>query len=156
MRFSLKGPLGKDDISKWLSCRLKDYAVQRPSQYAVLDRQSGDFLGFSGFIPFQDPEREAEYEIGYRFRPSCWNRGLGTEAVRNTLVYGFSRFSLPLVVAVVERANVASVRVLEKVGMKYSKDSVYHEIPVMRFIVRKEDFQQMHPEATSTQSRAVS
>jgi RimJ/RimL family protein N-acetyltransferase len=142
MRFSLSGAIAKSEIPKWLSRRLQRYAEDRPSQYAVLDRKTGEFFGFCGFLPFNDPDKEAEYEIGYRFRPSCWNRGIGTEAVRSTLAYGFTRFRLPVAVAVVERENMASVRILEKVGMEYVKDMLYHGIPVMRYVLRRQDYQQ--------------
>jgi len=45
------------------------------------------------------------------------------------------------VVAVVERENMASVRILEKIGMKYVKDMLYHDIAVMRYNLRRADFQ---------------
>lgn len=145
MRFSLSGAIPKSEIPNWLRRRLLRCAEDRPSQYAVLDRRSGEFLGFCGFLPFKDPDQEAEYEIGYRFRPSCWNRGIGTEAARSTLAYGFAESHLPAVVAVVERENVASVRVLEKVGMTYVKDTRHHNVPVMRYILRRDDFKPMVP-----------
>lgn len=139
MRFSLHGPMTIDKMPVWLGRRICDYQAGRPAQYAVLDRANGKFLGFCGYIPFDDLEGEADYEIGYRFLPTCWNQGIATEATRQTLAFGFANFALNTVVAVVERENIASVRVLEKSGMSYVKDTLYHDIPVMRYVIRREE-----------------
>ena len=102
-----------------------------------------------GFLPFDDPDGDAKHEASYRFRSDCWNQGFGTESLQACLVYGFTHFSLPVVLAVVEAANVGSVRVLQKARFRDVKDTFYHDIPVRKYLITKEDFQQMHAEATS-------
>jgi ribosomal-protein-alanine N-acetyltransferase len=149
MRFSLRGPLPRDDMPRWLNHLIKDYADGKPSQYAVLDRGDGQFLGFCGLMPFQDPDEQAEHEIGYRFRPFCWNKGIATQAVRSTLTYMFGQFPLPAIAAVVEKENIASVRVLQKTGFKYIKDTLYHDIPVMKYLITRAALPQPRAGGTS-------
>jgi len=142
MRFSVQGPAPKSKLPRWLALRIEDYAAGRPSQYAVIDRETEILLGFCGLLPFKDPDGETEYEIGFRYRPSCWNQGIGTEAALGTLKFVFKSFEVPTIVAVVERENIGSVRLLEKIGMRYVRDTLYHEIPVMRYQLSREEFQQ--------------
>jgi RimJ/RimL family protein N-acetyltransferase len=141
MRFSLRGPHSRRQVAEWLDRRIRTSARDLPTQYAVLRRTSLEFLGFSGFLPFEDPDGYAEHEVSYRFHPASWNQGVGTEALQACLKYGFTHFKFAAVLAVVEEANAASVRVLEKVGMQYVKDTLYHDIPVKKYLITREDFQ---------------
>jgi len=43
MRFSLTGAIPRSEVPKWLNQRIERYAQDHPSQYAVLDRRSGEF-----------------------------------------------------------------------------------------------------------------
>lgn len=137
MRFSLRGPLSREETSNWLAKRLADSEAGRPTQYAVTSRKDSRLIGFSGYVPYDDTESEAEYEIGYRFHPSSWGQGIGTEAVLATLNYGFSTLGFREIIAFVERENKASVRILEKIGMRFDKDTLYHDIPVMKYIITR-------------------
>lgn len=136
MRYSLKGPMSRDEVSEWLAPRLDASAAGEPVQYAVVRKLDESFVGFSGYISFADPDGEADYELGYRFHPACWGGGMATEAARAVLVYGFDHFDLDTVAAIVDRKHAASMRVLEKVGMRYTGDIMYHDILVMRFVLR--------------------
>ena len=66
-----------------------------------------------------------EKELGYRLDSQYWGQGLATEAASATVKYGFEALNLPYILGVVERSNQASVRVLEKVGMKYERVTIF-------------------------------
>jgi ribosomal-protein-alanine N-acetyltransferase len=58
-------------------------------------------------------------ELGYSVARACWGRGLATEAVRAIIDLSFeSHPTLLRIQASADPRNVASVRVLEKLGMK--------------------------------------
>lgn len=141
MRFSLHGPLPPKRISDWLSRTIELAKAAGPCQYAVLRRDDRAFLGFAGFILFEDSDGDATHELGYRFIPTGWGRGIATEAARAALAYGFRRFGFPSVVAVVDPANAASVRVLEKIGMQFEAHTLYHDVPVMKYRRRSDTHQ---------------
>jgi len=42
--------------------------------------------------------------------------------------HGLEQLKLPYLLGMVERANLASVRVLEKLGMAYQKETVFHGV----------------------------
>jgi RimJ/RimL family protein N-acetyltransferase len=62
-----------------------------------------------------------EGELGYVMHPDVWGRGYATEAARLLLRFGFEDLGLEQVVATCDPRNVASARVLEKVGMQYTR-----------------------------------
>jgi ribosomal-protein-alanine N-acetyltransferase len=59
------------------------------------------------------------YEISYEFRKEYWGRGLGTEVIRAVLAYAFSSLGLAELYAETQSANLASIRLLEKVGFQF-------------------------------------
>lgn len=58
-------------------------------------------------------------EVGYALRRDAWGRGYATDAVRLALHLGFDLLGLERIWAVCDPENVASVRVLEKAGLRY-------------------------------------
>lgn len=58
-------------------------------------------------------------DIAYWLEPECWGQGLATEAAGRMLRYGFDRLGLHRVYAQCIRTNVASTRVMEKIGLQY-------------------------------------
>jgi [ribosomal protein S5]-alanine N-acetyltransferase len=58
-------------------------------------------------------------EFGYVMARSAWGQGYATEAAAAVLAYAFEQAELHRVAATCDPANIASRRVLEKIGMKY-------------------------------------
>ncbi len=52
-------------------------------------------------------------------KESCWGRGLATEAARAVLGYGFDGLGLVQIDSGAAKENIASKRVMEKIGMRY-------------------------------------
>jgi RimJ/RimL family protein N-acetyltransferase len=59
-----------------------------------------------------------DVEIGYGMAKSYWGRGFASEAAAATMKYGFEQLHLPRIVAIAWPENTASLRVLEKLGMR--------------------------------------
>lgn len=82
----------------------------------------------------------ADVDVGFRFRRACWNRGYATEAARAALELGLQRFALPKIVGRAMPGNLASRRVLEKLGMTparaprdHGADWLEYELTAARF-----------------------
>lgn len=84
----------------WLARRLED------------KKTIGD-LGFKG-----KPTLEGVVEIGYGMSPEVHNKGYATEAVTALIKWAFLQDLVSKITAECHVANGASIRVLEKVGMK--------------------------------------
>ena len=59
-----------------------------------------------------------EGNIGYELNPEYWRRGYATEAARAVMRFGFEQLGLHRIWAQCNADNRASVRVLEKLGMR--------------------------------------
>lgn len=80
----------------------------------------GEFLGFTGLAYFADglPFAPAT-EVGWRLRREFWGHGYATEAGRAALRYAFSVLALDEVVSMTAVTNVASQRVMQRLGMTH-------------------------------------
>ena len=85
--------------------------------WAAEDR-SGEFLGWFHFRPHGDPDPRG-VELGYRLRKQVWGHGYATEGSRALIHHGFAELGVPRVYAEAMAVNVASVRVMEKSGLRY-------------------------------------
>lgn len=66
-----------------------------------------------------------ETDIRFRFKQSAWGYGYATEAAFACLQYGFKSLEIQRITARAMPENIASIRVLEKCGMRYGgKDFV--------------------------------
>jgi len=113
-------PLSRQE-SDTLVDRIEAQWVQRGfTFYAAELRESGVFIGFIGISvpPFEAPFTPC-VEIGWRLASAYWNRGLATEGARAVLRYAFGTLGLREVVALAVPANLASRRVMEKIGMTH-------------------------------------
>ena len=120
MRFSL-GVRNRAASRLWLDHAIASYAENGWGHWAAVTRDDGRTIGFCGLKAW-DVEGRREVEIGYRFAPAFWGRGLATEAAAAARDAGFGRYGLERLVSLIEAENVASWRVAEKVGMSYERD----------------------------------
>ena len=89
--------------------------------WATIHKASGQFIGRCGLLPWTI-DGQFEVEVAYLLDKAYWGRGLGTEAARGVLDYGFDKLRLPRLVCLIERENLASIRVAEKIGMTFEKE----------------------------------
>jgi [ribosomal protein S5]-alanine N-acetyltransferase len=85
-------------------------------QLAVAERPTGVLVGDIGLILVR--ERPGVAEIGFSMAPAVQRRGYGTEAVRAALALLFASARVESVEGVTDARNAASIRLLERVGMR--------------------------------------
>jgi RimJ/RimL family protein N-acetyltransferase len=86
--------------------------------FAAELRSEGCFIGYVGLsVPDFQTHFTPCVEIGWRIAAAHWNRGLATEGARAALAYAFGALRLKELVSFTVPANVASRRVMEKIGM---------------------------------------
>ena len=78
----------------------------------------------AGLVGFKGaPDQDGKVEIGYGIAPDFRNRGYMTEAVRALLAWAFDNPACQAVFADPRQDNVASQRVLAKVGMAVCRET---------------------------------
>lgn len=87
-------------------------------RWAVLEKSSGEFLGWSGLKKITEPflGMPFYYDLGYRFRTQYWGKGFATEAAKAWVNEGFHTLQLPALFASTHLENHASAGVLMKCG----------------------------------------
>lgn len=121
-----------------LNAVLDHWDQHRFGPWAAIDKRSGAFVGFCG-LQFLD--NTSEVEVGYRLVKRLWGMGLASEAAKASLRYGFEELGLDRIVAVVQPKNVASRRVLEKIGLRYLKDARFYNTDVKYYAITSEEHQ---------------
>jgi len=86
--------------------------------YLVELRDSGQSIGMCGLIKRDGLE---DVDIGYAFLPRFWLKGYAVEAAAAVKDYARDALGLKRLVAITDPANQGSIRVLEKIGLKYEK-----------------------------------
>jgi len=82
------------------------------------ERCGAGLVGFKGY-----PDDRGEVEIGYGIAPAYQGRGYTTEAARALIDWAFeSPDCVSVIAAEVDRTNVASIRILEKVGLTHYRE----------------------------------
>ncbi|WP_010269149.1 GNAT family N-acetyltransferase [Paenibacillus senegalensis] len=71
-----------------------------------------------GHISFHKHFGDHTYEIGWVFHPAYCNKGYATEAAKAMLRHGFEQLQLHRIIATCQPENIASHRVMEKIGMR--------------------------------------
>ena len=89
--------------------------------WALERRSDGVLLGLCGLKPgAPDTPIADDLEIGWRFGRDFWGHGYATEAARAALAHGFVDPAVPRVAAITTTDNLASRRVMERLGMAYA------------------------------------
>jgi len=128
MRFSVGGPFTRQNTAEFLSRCQAEYQRLGFWLWAVVHKKDRKLIGYSGLLEqFLDGQREIE--VAYRLATAYWGQGLGTEAARLARDAAF-RLGFKRVISLIEPANIASIRVAEKNGLRYEKDTVYHHLSV--------------------------
>lgn len=89
--------------------------------YTVTTKDAPDrFLGWVILAP--EDLYGSEIEVGWRLVSAARGHGYATEAARALVDYGFAELSIDGIIADMYRANRASYRVAEKLGMRHRVD----------------------------------
>ena len=131
MEFSLSGPYTREQSEYFLRACLMNYEKRDMGLYAVVQRENLKLIGYCGYS-FQNIDGIEEVEIGYRLHPDYWNRGLATEAAKAVQEAGFTKYGLKRIISIIEAKNIASIRVAEKNGMIFEKESLFKDTVAVR------------------------
>jgi ribosomal-protein-alanine N-acetyltransferase len=88
--------------------------------WATIHKETGKFIGRCGLLPWTI-EGQQEVEVAYTLAQDYWGQGLGTEAARGILRYGFDGLNLSRLICMIDPENIASQKVAEKIGMTFEK-----------------------------------
>lgn len=132
MRFTGEPPLQSLDEARDALAAYPDFDTHGFGRWGCVLKETGAIIGFCG-LKYLD--ELGEVDLGYRYLPEYWGRGLATEACRACVEFGFEQIGLEHIIALVLPENAASIRVLEKVGMRAEGEVEYEGVVALRYVV---------------------
>jgi RimJ/RimL family protein N-acetyltransferase len=84
--------------------------------WATIDKATNQLIGRCGLLPWTI-EGRPEVEVAYLLDKRFWRHGLGTEAAKAILHYGFDHLQLSRLICMIDPSNQASAKVATNIGM---------------------------------------
>jgi RimJ/RimL family protein N-acetyltransferase len=111
---------------------IADYRKHGFGRGACILKSTGENIGFAGLKYL---EELGEVDVAYRLMPSHWGKGLATEAALASVRYGFTDLGLKQIIGLVMPENVPSVRVLEKIGLRYAETVTFWGHQFSKYVI---------------------
>lgn len=112
-----------EDVRTWLESR----NIDDPDNYDLGFelKETGELIGMGGLV--YDSETGI-WKLGYNLRKDCWGNGYVPEAMQGIINQIKSARELKILEGEFAKENNKSKRVMEKLGMKYNRDSEYSKM----------------------------
>ncbi|WP_462187759.1 GNAT family N-acetyltransferase [Frankia sp. CcWB2] len=115
MRY-LDGTFGAAGTERLVTHLIGMWVIRGHGMWAVEDRETGEFLGRAGTY-FADGWPEVEVAVS--IRRDRWGQGLGTEAIRAALDFGFQRLPVDELITATHQENAGMNAIAGKLGMTF-------------------------------------
>jgi RimJ/RimL family protein N-acetyltransferase len=111
-----------------------DYRAHGYGRWGLWLKDEERIVGFNGlkYLP-----QLGETDLGYRLCRDCWGRGLATESSLAIVRHGFDVLGLQRILGLVLPTNLASIRVLLKVGMRRDGNVEIDGMHAQRWVIER-------------------
>ena len=92
--------------------RANEY-IDKKGYFCVIERDNGKVIGLCSL----DKYRTGDIEVSYQFLPEEWGKGFGREAIVAVIQWGFKNMGINHIIAVTQKTNIKSRKLLEDIGM---------------------------------------
>ena len=128
-------------IEKRLQFYIDCYGKYGFGMCALVWKETGEMFGWSGLQPL---DGTTEIEVGYGMIKEFWGMGIGYEAAKAWLDFGFNEKNLDRIVAVAAPENAGSWRIMEKCGMRYEKTEKHYNMECVFYQISREEFDKLN------------
>ena len=96
------------------------YTTNGIGRWAVIEKETNCFIGWAGLKLVTEPINGYInfYDIGYRLIKQFWGKGYATETAIASVEYARNTLQLKELIGMANINNVASRKILEKIGMQ--------------------------------------
>lgn len=121
------GTLNIFESREFLEKVRRNYREDRTSFWAVIRKEDKRFIGICGLLK-QTIEGKDELEVAYRINDRYWGKGYGTEAAAGCVEYAKEVLKRESVISLIREVNHPSIRVAQKNGFIYERDTLFKGI----------------------------
>lgn len=119
----------------------KEFAETGLGKFRMIRKTDSAFIGRAGFSPFGD-----ELEIGYSLTSAHWGQGYASEIAQGLNDWFFANRQEDAFIGFAHVENLASRRVLEKIGMQPTHTATVADMP-HQFYLKSRPARQISSEA---------
>jgi len=113
----------RQETADFIDAQIEEWSTCGFGCWIAREKTTGRVVGYVGIsVPKFLPEILPAVEVGWRFDPAAWGRGLASEGARAALEEGFETLGLDAICSVPQTDNPASSRVCERIGMKLERE----------------------------------
>ena len=116
------------EAGEYVEMNILQYQKHGYGRYAVRLKENRKLIGMCGFL-----NETYGIDFGYRYSKDSWGKGLGFEAGKEVLEYGFSVLGLEKVVGLTAEKNYGSIRILEKLGFTLQEKILFNNTKAFKY-----------------------
>ncbi|MEQ9186429.1 MAG: GNAT family N-acetyltransferase [Cryomorphaceae bacterium] len=119
IRYTGDAPFRSIEDARQFLIQYDEYERSGFGRWGLARKDNDAFIGWCGLKRHEN----GEVDVGFRLLQSEWKQGFATEASLACLQLAFETLHLPYVIGRVMRENTASIQVLERIGMRFWKET---------------------------------
>ena len=128
--------LSLKEAGEYVEMIIRQYRTHGYGRYAVRLKEDKNIIGMCGFL-----NEPYGIDFGYRYSKDSWGKGLGFEAAKKVLEYGFLELALDKVLGLTAEQNYGSIRILEKLGFKFEESLLFNSTKALKYSYTRNKFQ---------------
>lgn len=128
------GKITKESTKDILQHFIKEHKKYGYSKWAAFESETGNFVGRIGLSSTENPKTA---DVGYILHKKHWGKGYATEITKAIVAWAFNNTKLETITATTTPEHKASIRVMEKAGMSFSKNFVLKGMEFVQYKIEK-------------------
>lgn len=105
--------------NEWILFEINQIDKDDWYRFAIVLKKTNELIG-TGLIYYE--EEMKCFEIAYNLGKKYWQKGYASEAMQTIIQFAKEKLQLKEIAARVAKENIASIKVIEKLGFQYEKD----------------------------------
>jgi RimJ/RimL family protein N-acetyltransferase len=130
-------PWSDERVQEFVNRQMEHWEKHRICLWKLLPKENDELIGICGL---QHLPEGPDVEIGWWLAPSHWGKGIATEAATQALAYGFDVCNFERIVAIAQSVNLDSLRVMDRLGMRFEREAVHKGLHVVLYAITREHF----------------
>lgn len=124
MQYSTEGVHTEEQIHDYIANCVNQYGLSDYGSWIIYNSITGEFVGVCGLNKHK-VDSEDVIHINYRFAVEQQGKGYAVESIYGVLDFARKCLKLKTVHALIEPANISSVKVVRRTGFQFIKSSVF-------------------------------
>jgi [ribosomal protein S5]-alanine N-acetyltransferase len=134
IRYTGDDPFTSVEAARDFIRKYDGYATTGFGRLTILLKPTMEYAGWCGL---KYDTVSSETDLGFRLHKKFWSKGYATEASLKCVEFGFNELKLDKIIGRAMQENIASIKVLKKVGMMFEKEFEAHGGICVQYCINK-------------------